>query len=113
MIKTSSNITLGYLAAKNYQNIDVFKRMGIDFWCLGFKTLEEAAADIGVSIDAVNTALAEVPMHKNKIIEDFNSWDVELLIDHIISEHHEYAKKNLIIIYELTRKVIYRNQKTR
>jgi regulator of cell morphogenesis and NO signaling len=37
----------------------------------------------------------------------FNKYDTDFLIDYIIKTHHAFAKKNAIIIYNLTQKVAY------
>jgi regulator of cell morphogenesis and NO signaling len=39
----------------------------------------------------------------------FSKCDTDFLIDYIIKTHHAFAKKNAIIIYNLTQKVAYRH----
>ncbi len=39
---------------------------------------------------------------------DFSEWETDCLIDHIIKTHHDFAKKNAVIIYILAQKVFYR-----
>ncbi len=39
----------------------------------------------------------------------FNRYDTDFLIDYITKTHHAFAKKNTIIIYNLTQKVAYRH----
>lgn len=36
---------------------------------------------------------------------EFNEWDLDSLIDYIINTHHQYAKTNAVIIYDLAQKV--------
>jgi regulator of cell morphogenesis and NO signaling len=39
----------------------------------------------------------------------FNKYDTNFLIDYITKTHHAFAKKNAVIIYNLTQKVAYRH----
>jgi regulator of cell morphogenesis and NO signaling len=41
----------------------------------------------------------------------FIEWDINSIIDYIINTHHQYAKENAVIIYDLTQKVLYRHNK--
>ena len=36
-------------------------------------------------------------------------WETDFLIDYIIKTHHDFAKKNAVIIYNLAQKVAYRH----
>lgn len=52
-------------------------------------------------------ALAQVPVQKTILLQDFNSWDIESLVDYIVNAQHRYCKENAVIIYDLVRKVAY------
>ena len=41
----------------------------------------------------------------------FNTWDTDSIIDHIINTHHRYAKENAVIIYNLSQKVAHKHSK--
>ena len=40
---------------------------------------------------------------------DFDKWETDFLVDYIIKTHHDFAKKNAVIIYTLAQKVAYRH----
>ena len=52
-------------------------------------------------------ALAQVPMQETILLQDFNSWDIESLVDYIVNTQHRYFKENAVIMYDLVRKVAY------
>lgn len=37
--------------------------------------------------------------------QEFYTWDINSLIDYILNIHHQYAKDNIVIIYDLAQKV--------
>jgi regulator of cell morphogenesis and NO signaling len=41
----------------------------------------------------------------------FDTWDTDSIIDHIINTHHRFAKENAVIIYDLSQKVAHRHNK--
>ena len=41
--------------------------------------------------------------------KDFDKWETNVLVDYIINTHHDFAKKNAVIIYNLAQKVTYRH----
>jgi regulator of cell morphogenesis and NO signaling len=62
----------------------------------------------------LNTTDTDCNETKNAIYEEsnnakFSKCDTDFLIDYIIKTHHAFAKKNAIIIYNLTQKVAYRH----
>lgn len=64
------------------------------------KTLNESDIDCG---EMKNTISVYSNMAK------FNKGDTDFLIDYIIATHHDFAKKNAVIIYDLLQKVVYRH----
>jgi regulator of cell morphogenesis and NO signaling len=50
-------------------------------------------------------ALAQVPMEKVIMRQDFSSWSIESLVDYIVNIQHRYCKENAAIIYDLAQKV--------
>lgn len=101
--------TVGAIAAKDYRNIKILKQLGINFWYAGHRTLEEASNDAGVSIEQVKVALEQNSLQKPTTTQEFNKWDIDALIDHIINTHHRYAQENAVIIYDLAQSVANRH----
>ena len=36
---------------------------------------------------------------------DYNSWDLDFLIDHIVNVHHSYVEESLPVMYQYAEKV--------
>jgi regulator of cell morphogenesis and NO signaling len=99
--------TIGAIAAKDYRNTKVFRQLGINFVYAGNKTLEEASKDAGVAVELVKVALEQNSLTKPTIEQEFNKWDIDLLIDYIVSAHHLYTKESAVIIYDLAQNISY------
>jgi regulator of cell morphogenesis and NO signaling len=97
--------TVGTIAAKDYRNTKVFRQLGINFSYAGNKTIEEASKEAGVTIEQVKVALEQNSLSKPTTVQEFNKWDIDVLIDYIINSHHRYAKENAVIIYDLAKNV--------
>lgn len=98
---------VGGIVAKDYPNTEVFKKIGIDFWCGGNKSLKDATLEASVSNEQINTAVEQIAVLKESIPSKFDTWEPNYLIDYIINTHHKYAKENAAIIYDLGQKVMY------
>ena len=101
--------TVGAIAAKDYRNTKVFRKLGINYSYAGNKTLEEACKEAGVSIEQVKVALEQNKLPMPTAEQEFNKWDIEALIDYIITTHHRYAKENAVVIYDLAQNVANRH----
>jgi|SRR6185437_8809931 len=101
--------TIGEIAAKDARKADVFKRMGIDFCCGGNQTLKEAGEQAGISEEQLQIALEQADKSSPTASTDFNNWELDLLVDHIIDTHHRYIKENAGIMNNLAQKVAQRH----
>lgn len=81
----------------------VFERLGIDYCCNGRRSLTEACADAGVSLAAV---LAELDAITTDAAAVLPTNGVGGLIDHIVSNHHTYLRRELPRLAELMDKVV-------
>lgn len=100
---------VGAVVAKDYRNTEVFKKIGIDFWCGGNKSLKDASKEAGVTTEQINTAVEQIAALKETLSNKFNNWEPGYLIDYIINTHHQFAKENAIVIYDLGQKVMYQH----
>ena len=89
--------TIAEIVADNYKTADVFKQHGIDFCCGGKKTVENVCKEQGVNIQALSDELRAV-FNERKSTEDFNSWNLDFLIDYITNTHHRPGQKHQISI---------------
>jgi len=72
------------------------EEMGIDYCCGGDVSLQEAAASQGVAVDALVQALDEATHTATG--PEFRDWSIASaaeLLDHIVSTHHEYMRREL------------------
>lgn len=97
--------TVGRMVADDFRKAEVFKRHGIDFCCGGNISLEQACEEKNVNIAAVQTELDEIDNRQAPPEEDFNSWELDMLIDHIVGVHHVYIKKSGPSIREFVNRV--------
>lgn len=95
---------VGLLVADNYRFADVFKKYGIDFCCGGGITVEEACRRKGLDHTSVVEEL-EAAIAEKREGADFNKWQLDYLIDHIVNIHHEYVRENIPLLIAYSDKV--------
>lgn len=84
------NKTLAELVSEFPQAIELFEHAGLDYCCKGNRSLETACLEDGVSIETILQDLKNV----NKETKTGNySHSIELLIEQIVSRHHDYIRK--------------------
>lgn len=84
----------------------VLKRHRIDFCCRGDVTLEAAAAEKGVDVDALLAELSRtVAARHESRPADPRALTTPDLIEHIVSKHHAYLRGALPFLGELAAKV--------
>jgi regulator of cell morphogenesis and NO signaling len=97
--------SIGEMVAQDYRKAEVFKKFGIDFCCGGKDTLAKTCARKGVDAEEVRLALQELELVPDQHPEDFDSWDLDVLIDYIIDTHHSYVSAALPLLDEFSAKV--------
>ena len=97
--------TVGKMVAEDYRKAEVFKRHGIDFCCGGNIPLSQACAEKNADINAVQAELDEIDNRQAPPEENFEAWELDMLIDHIVGVHHVYVKKANPTIREFVNRV--------
>ena len=97
--------TVGKMVAEDYRKAEVFKRHGIDFCCGGNIPLSQACQEKNANIELVQAELDEIDKRESAPEEDFESWELDMLVDHIVGVHHIYIKKNNPVIREFVNRV--------
>ncbi|MBD0331966.1 MAG: hemerythrin domain-containing protein [Chitinophagaceae bacterium] len=97
--------TIRDMAAKDYRKTEVSNNMGIGFSCNVNQTLNEACQEGEIRQEKLRTALEQIELIEKAADHDFTKWKLDVLIDYIINTHHQYAKTNAVIIYDLVQKV--------
>lgn len=84
--------TISELVREDFRTASVFKKHGLDFCCGGKTTLDAACLAKGIDVSAVEAdlelAVATLPAHDN-----YNEWELDRLVQHIIDQHHSYVRK--------------------
>jgi regulator of cell morphogenesis and NO signaling len=88
--------TVGEIAAQFPASIGVFERYGIDYCCAGSRPLEEACRRQGADPAAVLEDVRQALLGPTPGAEiDWRSAGLGELIDHILTTHHAYLKRQL------------------
>jgi regulator of cell morphogenesis and NO signaling len=98
--------TIRNLVVKYPQTRPVLERLGIDYCCGGGHVLKEAAAEKGVALDTLFSALKD--SLENSSDEPARDWSVATLTelaDHIEERHHTFMREQLPRLQELMAKV--------
>ncbi len=98
-------LTIGEMVVEDYRKADVFRAYGLDYCCGGKKSLEEACQKKGLDPKAVQAALDAANLMLPDPEQDYVTWDLDALVGHIVSRHHQYVSDTLPVLYELTAKV--------
>lgn len=106
---TDQEPTIGEIASKDYRKAELFGKLGIDYCCSGKKTLKQACQEIGMEEEVLEEIYQTLKRHKDKDIYPFETWEVDFLMDYIISTHHSYIKYNAERLSRLAIKVADRH----
>ncbi len=103
-MKNIENKTVAECVAENYKVADIFKKRGIDFCCGGKVLVKDVCKKKNINYEDIKNEIQNID-NKVEWIEDFNSWDLDLLSAYIINKHHKYVIENIPIISEYADKV--------
>lgn len=97
-MKVFLNSIIGELARKDFAYIQLFQQYGIDFYCNGDRTLQEAISNSKVDFDEV---LSEIKLIQEKekaslYKVDVETWPLDLLADYIQKTHHKFTDQILV-----------------
>jgi regulator of cell morphogenesis and NO signaling len=87
------NNIIGELVAQDYRAAAVFKKYGIDFFCQGNRTIEDACAAKNLDSKLVVTDLNSIDHVSSEGTTDYKSWPIDLLVDYIEKKHHRYVEE--------------------
>ena len=96
---------IGDVVADNFRAAKVFEDFGLDFCCGGKKTIQQACSEKGINPDTVLTNLTGVNLPAVHSAH-FNNWDLDFLIDYIITNHHSYVINETVTIEHHLQKVL-------
>lgn len=97
--------TIGELVAKDFRRAEIFKKYNLDFCCGGKKTVTQACADKKIDHKEIEKELSALDNTITSSAQNFDEWELDFLIDYILSTHHEYIRKAIPLLIEYTSKV--------
>jgi regulator of cell morphogenesis and NO signaling len=102
--------TVRNIAIDNPSTVRVFEQLGIDYCCRGRRSLSEACLDANVPLGRALALLEQASVQ----LEDAagGRWKTAPLSDltaHIVSAHHEFARREIPRVAALLRKVVSRH----
>ncbi|WP_322550051.1 iron-sulfur cluster repair di-iron protein [Flavobacterium psychraquaticum] len=92
-----TNKTIGEMVADDFRTASVFSANKIDFCCKGNRTLDEVCSQKGLDVSTVLEQLEKATATDNTSI-DFNTWELDLLIDYIEKKHHRYVEEKIPVL---------------
>lgn len=105
--------TVREIALEQPHSIRVFESFGIDYCCGGRKPLADACVEKEVSVDAVLAALQAAAKSEAPFPVDWSEAPLGSLIEHIVTTHHVYVRRELPRLAVLAQKVVNRHGDTR
>jgi len=97
MLSIKANDTLAYIVSNNHKTAEIFSAHGMDHCCRGQQTIEVAARQLNYTEtqtkQLLNT-LKKCSLQK-KNIPDFETWNINTLVDYIEKRHHSYAEQSI------------------
>lgn len=96
---------IGEVVRDNFRTAQVFESLGMDFCCGGKKSINDACLE--KELDPVSVIAQLMVVESNShLLQHFNTWEVDFLIDYIINNHHNYVKRSVSTIENHLEKVI-------
>ncbi|MCP4443357.1 MAG: iron-sulfur cluster repair di-iron protein [Aureispira sp.] len=96
--------TVAEVVTENIKAAHVFKKYGIDFCCGGGISIQKACAkndvDYVVLAKELEAIDGQVPRAYN-----YDNWDLDFLIDHIVNVHHSYVAESLPLLAQYSARV--------
>jgi len=102
-MNTIDNKTVAEIVAENIKTAHIFKKFGIDFCCGGGTTIEKACQKKNLDYSQIKEELLNVDEAPKAY--NYNSWNLDFLIDHIINVHHSYVKESIPLILQYSNRV--------
>jgi regulator of cell morphogenesis and NO signaling len=104
MLTITKECTVADVVSSNIKTADVFKKHGIDFCCGGGVSLAKICDKKGIVYKSLSEELEKVDQVQNRA-ENYDSWSLNFLIDHIVNIHHKYVLDSIEVLNQYVNKV--------
>lgn len=105
MLTITKECTVSDIVSDNIKTADVFKKHGVDFCCGGGVSLDKVCIKKGIQYEDLFDDLTNVAKVNNQA-ENYASWNLPFLIDHIVAIHHKYVTDSIEILNQYVNKVV-------
>mgnify|MGYP000055941175 CR=1 FL=1 len=97
---TIDTMTVAEIVTENIRTADIFKKNGIDFCCGGNILTKDICEKKNVNYEQLKNDILNLNANSSSG-HDFNSWDLDFMVDFIMNTHHKYvlSANELIIQY--------------
>lgn len=106
-MRVSTHTTIRQIALHVPGATEIFQQEGIDYCCGADRTLEEACRDAAVPAEHITLRLGKLAVPDEQ--EPAPNWQIEplfLLTSHIVTQHHEFARRELPRLSQLALQVM-------
>jgi len=102
-MKPIENKTVAEVVSENIKTAHIFKKYGIDFCCGGRITIDKACEKKNLDYSKLKEELLKVDEAPKAY--NYNSWNLDFLIDHILNVHHTYVEESIPLISQYSNRV--------
>lgn len=93
------------MVTEDFRTAAVFEKYSIDFCCGGKKPLETACSEQGIDVADVLAELRAIDQATNAGGARFAEWDLDLLAQYIVQNHHLYLRRIIPSLSAHTEKI--------
>lgn len=103
---------IGQLVAENYAYASVFEEYAIDFYCHGNRTIEDVTKESFMESKLLIDQLIEIQQRNSKPEDDYNTWQLTKLANHIENTHHRFTEAKITELKPLLEKLVEKHSST-
>jgi len=103
-MNTLETKTVAELVTENIRTAHVFKKYGIDFCCGGGISIQKACEKANANKEDLINDLISCENTTTRA-NDYNSWELDFLTDHVINIHHRYVEDSIPLIKQYGERV--------
>jgi regulator of cell morphogenesis and NO signaling len=105
VLEVYSELTLADIVTKNFRNAGIFEKYDLDFCCGGSKTIAQACQENNTDPYLVYSEIEKMDSVKVEIPQRVDDWELDIIVDYIIDNHHKFVREMIPIISSHTEKV--------
>ena len=104
-MKLTPERTIGSIVAEDQRAATTLSRHGIDFCCKGGRTVEDVCRAKGLDRNLLEQEIRTDLARDTRANENFRTWPLQRLVEHIEQVHHRYVETRVTIIQQYLTKL--------